>query len=128
MAALWSQGIYGAECWSGRAGERSSEAPCGRGFTLAGSAAKDPQVVADVGLVRTWDRWIQQGGAWPPTQEQWGSALNKRGSPLSALAEFAQRVEWHPGLAGWRTPRGSVPWCQASATAAQDSQAWTLGQ
>eukprot|EP00971_Amphidinium_carterae_P216547 4298675-Amphidinium_carterae.1 len=95
---------------------------------LAGSAAKDPQVVADVGLIRTWDRWIQRGGDWPPLEAQWTNALNKRGGPLSALAEFAQRVGWHPGQAGWTTTRGFAPWCQASATAAQDSQAWLFKQ
>eukprot|EP00971_Amphidinium_carterae_P075642 1494422-Amphidinium_carterae.2 len=96
--------------------------------TLAGSAAKDPQVLADVTLVRTWDRWIQSGGVWPPSPAMWTSALSKRGGPLSALAEFAHRVSWHPGHAGWTTARGFVPWCQASATAAQDSQAWHLKQ
>eukprot|EP00971_Amphidinium_carterae_P128040 2536286-Amphidinium_carterae.2 len=105
----------------GRAGAAEVE------LTLAGSAAKDPQKVADVGLVRTWDRWIQRGGEWPPSSHlNTGMALWPY--VLSALAEFAQRVKWQPGRAGWNTPRGFVPWCQASATAAQDSQAWTLGQ
>eukprot|EP00971_Amphidinium_carterae_P346139 6487438-Amphidinium_carterae.1 len=112
MAALWSQGMYGAEV---------------NGLSQA-LAAKDPQVVADVTLVRTWDRWIQRGGPWPPTPQQWEHALSKKGGPLSALAEFAQRVSWHPGEAGWQTTRGFVPWCQASATGAQDSQAWLLKQ
>eukprot|EP00971_Amphidinium_carterae_P312835 6217316-Amphidinium_carterae.1 len=39
-----------------------------------------------------------------------------------------QRGSWHPGQAGWHTTRGYVLWCQASATGAQDSQAWTLKQ
>eukprot|EP00971_Amphidinium_carterae_P207468 4116578-Amphidinium_carterae.2 len=69
-------------------------------LTLAGSAANDPQVVADVGLIRTWDRWIQRGGFWPPSPAMWSSALLKRGGPLSALAEFAPRVGWHPGRPG----------------------------
>eukprot|EP00971_Amphidinium_carterae_P148816 2950385-Amphidinium_carterae.1 len=97
-------------------------------LSLAGQAAKDPQIVADVTLLRTWDRWIQRGGSWPPSPSQWEQAKTKKGGPLSALAEFAQRVDWHPGQAGWHTTRGFVLWCQASATGAQDSQAWALKQ
>eukprot|EP00971_Amphidinium_carterae_P194101 3851509-Amphidinium_carterae.1 len=143
MAALWSQGMYGAEV-NGlsqallRKLRSAGRAALGKGarkrrsaeleLTLTGRAAKDPQVVADVTLVRTWDRWIQRGGSWPPSAAQWEHGLSKRGGPLSALAEFAQRVSWHPGQAGWLTTRGFVPWCQASATAAQDSQAWLFKQ
>eukprot|EP00971_Amphidinium_carterae_P164710 3265352-Amphidinium_carterae.1 len=143
MSALWSQGMYGAEVnglsqalvkklrIAGRAalgkGARKRRAAELELF-LAGQAAKDPQVVADVTLLRTWDRWIQRGGHWPPRQTQWDQALRKAGGPLSALAEFAHRVSWHPGEAGWTTTRGFVPWCQASATGAQDSQAWLLKQ
>eukprot|EP00971_Amphidinium_carterae_P034285 674935-Amphidinium_carterae.1 len=143
MAALWSQGMYGAEvngisrALMGKL-PSAGRAALGKGackrraaeveLLLAGSAAKDPQVVADVGLIRTWDRWIQRGGVWPASPAMWTNALSRRGGPLSALAEFAQRVGWHPGQAGWATTRGFVPWCQASATAAQDCQAWTLGQ
>eukprot|EP00971_Amphidinium_carterae_P228288 4528193-Amphidinium_carterae.1 len=141
MSAFWSQGMYGAEVNGlsqallrklrgvGRAALKLLILIIGRGarkrhsaeieLSLAGQAAKDPQVVADVTLIRTWDRWIQRGGSWPPLI---------RSGPLSALAEFAQRVSWHPGEAGWRTTRGFVPWCQASATGAQDSQAWLLNQ
>eukprot|EP00971_Amphidinium_carterae_P078157 1546231-Amphidinium_carterae.2 len=143
MSALWSQGMYGAEV-NGlsqalvRKLRSAGRAALGKGarkrrsaaieLSLAGQAAKDPQVVADVTLVRTWDRWIQRGGHWPPTAAQWEHALSKNGGPLSALAEFAQRVSWHPGEAGWHTTRGYVLWCQASATGAQDSQAWLLKQ
>eukprot|EP00971_Amphidinium_carterae_P240553 4775675-Amphidinium_carterae.1 len=112
MAALWSQGMYGAEVNGlSRALVRklrsAGRGALGRGarkrraaeveLTLAGSAAKDPQVVADVGLIRTWDRWIQRGGSWPPTPQRWDGALLKKGGPLSALAEYASRVNWHPG-------------------------------
>eukprot|EP00971_Amphidinium_carterae_P139895 2771639-Amphidinium_carterae.3 len=121
MPALWSQGMYGAE---GARKRRSAELE----LFLAGQAAKDPQVAADATLLRTWDRWIQRGGVWPPRTAQWEQAFLKQGGPLSALAEFAQRVSWHPGEAGWQTTRGFVPWCQASATGAQDSQAWLLKQ
>eukprot|EP00971_Amphidinium_carterae_P014348 283500-Amphidinium_carterae.1 len=68
------------------------------------------------------------GGKWPPQPLQWEHAHSKKGGPLSALGEFAQRVSWHPGEAWWHTTRGFVPWCQASATGAQDSQAWLLKQ
>eukprot|EP00971_Amphidinium_carterae_P031997 630290-Amphidinium_carterae.1 len=131
MSALWSQGMYGAEV-NGLSQALvkklriAGRAALGKG--LARGAAKDPQVVADATLLRTWDRWIQKGGNWPPRQTQWDQALRKAGGPLSALAEFAQRVSWHPGEAGWQTTRGFVPWCQASATGAQDSQAWLLKQ
>eukprot|EP00971_Amphidinium_carterae_P343566 6483367-Amphidinium_carterae.1 len=113
MAALWSQGMYGAEVnglsrallgklrIAGRAAlgkgarkRRAAEVE----LSLAGSAAKDPQVVADTGLIRTWDRWIQRGGHWPPSQLAWDGALLKKGGPLSALVEFASRVRWHPGV------------------------------
>eukprot|EP00971_Amphidinium_carterae_P156756 3107468-Amphidinium_carterae.1 len=127
MSALWSQGMCGAEVnglsqalvkklrIAGRAalgkGARKRRAAELELF-LAGQAAKDPQ----------------RGGKWPPRPTQWDQALRKAGGPLSALAEFAQRVSWHPGEAGWQTTRGFVPWCQTGATGAQDSQAWLLKQ
>eukprot|EP00971_Amphidinium_carterae_P154711 3067293-Amphidinium_carterae.1 len=70
MAALWFQGMYGAEV-NGlsqallRKLRSAGRAALGKGagkrrsaeleLSLAGQAAKDPQVVADVTLVRTWD-------------------------------------------------------------------------
>eukprot|EP00971_Amphidinium_carterae_P021075 415947-Amphidinium_carterae.1 len=97
MSALWSQGMYGAEVnglsqalvkklrIAGRAalgkGARKRRAAELELF-LAGQAAKDPQVVADVTLLRTWDRWIQRGGHWPPRPTQWDQALRKAGGPL----------------------------------------------
>eukprot|EP00971_Amphidinium_carterae_P149965 2972829-Amphidinium_carterae.1 len=111
MSALWSQGMYGAEV-NGisqalmRKLRSAGRAALGKGarkrraaeieLSLAGQAAKDPQIVADVTLLRTWDRWIKRGGNWPPAPSQWEQAQSKRGGPLSALAEFAQRVNWHP--------------------------------
>eukprot|EP00971_Amphidinium_carterae_P096643 1912854-Amphidinium_carterae.3 len=100
MAALWSQGMPPRPSSSRRCDANS----------------------------RTWDRWIQRGGKWPPSTAQLEQALSKNGGPLSALAEFAQRVSWRLGEAGWHTTRGFVQWCQASATGAQDSQAWMLKQ
>eukprot|EP00971_Amphidinium_carterae_P093197 1844507-Amphidinium_carterae.3 len=90
MVALWSQGMYGAEVnglsqallhklrsaalGSGARKRRAAEIE----LSLAGQAAKDPQIVADVTLLRTWDRWIQRGGSWPPTPTQWEHANSKK--------------------------------------------------
>eukprot|EP00971_Amphidinium_carterae_P219165 4350445-Amphidinium_carterae.1 len=75
MSALWSQGMYGAEV-NGisqalmRKLRSAGRAALGKGarkrraaeveLSLVGQAAKDPQIVVDVTLLRTWDRWIQR--------------------------------------------------------------------
>eukprot|EP00971_Amphidinium_carterae_P203424 4036910-Amphidinium_carterae.1 len=63
-----------------------------------------PLVKSSWRLLNELPSWL--GGIWPPSAAQWE----------------------HPGQAGWLTIRGFVPWFQASATAAQDSQAWLFKQ
>eukprot|EP00971_Amphidinium_carterae_P009560 188708-Amphidinium_carterae.2 len=125
MAALWSQGMYGAEV-NGlsqalvRKLRSAGRAALGKGARKRRSA--------EIELSLTFLGWAGRQGSstWgtlaSPTFTVGACAL-KEGGPLSALAEFAQRVSWQPGEAGWHTTRGFVPWCQASATGAQDSQA-----
>eukprot|EP00971_Amphidinium_carterae_P223323 4431111-Amphidinium_carterae.1 len=132
MSALWSQGMYGAELegplWAkGLAKGVLRRSNCSKNLGWAGRqgppGGSRRHVVTHLGSMDPERRY-----KWPPRPTQWEQALRKAGGPLSALAEFAHRVSWHPGEAGWQTTRGFVPWCQASATGAQDSQAWLLKQ
>eukprot|EP00971_Amphidinium_carterae_P037242 731796-Amphidinium_carterae.2 len=111
MAALWSQGMYGDEV-NGLSQALVKKLRSGGRAALGKGARKRRSAELELFLAPSV-------GAGLP-QARWAAECFSRICAVS--------YSWHPGEAGWQTTRGFVPWCQASATGPQHSQAWLLKQ
>eukprot|EP00971_Amphidinium_carterae_P176201 3492570-Amphidinium_carterae.1 len=123
IRALYPLVIYGSEA-SGLAANSllkvrvSARRALGRGaqlrraaeleMALKGGIKADPQVTLDLYTIRAWQRALQIGQPWPPTETQWANAeVGRRGrGPVRHLHSLCQRLGWHPTPEGFGTPRG----------------------